>query len=127
MDHLLAVGVFQSLGRLRDETGRLAEPGAAGGDLVREGAPLDVLAHDERNAVLLADLQHLDDPRMPQARRAASLPQKPRFLLARGERRGARNLEGDPASEVVIERKIDGPECAATQEPFHPEVTDACG
>src|SRR5262249_10948521 len=110
--HPLLMGVLERVGHGGDQLGRLARRLATGGQDVGEGQPLDEGADQVGDAVVLADVVHRYDRRVPQPRDAAGLAEEAVEVGAVGQVPRAGDLDSDGAVQQRVARLVDRPEAA---------------
>ncbi len=76
-------------------------------DQLLEGAPFEQLHHDERLAVVFAELVNRTDVRVLQRRRQAGLALESGQPFGRRDRLGAQQLDGDLAAKLEVFGAID--------------------
>ncbi len=126
MNHALRVCVLQRLQHLHQRAHLLVEPQRPAPDGVGEARALQVLHHDEHEAVDFAGFEHRHDVGVLQA--GAGLRLSIQALQVVGlVRVGAHRLERDDALEGGVEGLVDLAHPATAEQFIYPEASDAFG
>jgi hypothetical protein len=113
VDDAVVVGELQGVGDAGDELGRFRKAGTPSQEEVRQRDALDKLAHDERDAIILADLVDGDNRGMSKLGDTTGLAEEAIALIAQGQIGGSRDLDRDDAVQLAVARLVDGAEGAS--------------
>ena len=101
-----AMRVVQRARNLDGVSQRLADREGAVGDPIGQRLPLEILHHEEIDAILLADVVEDADVRMVQRRDDTRFPIEPLTELRIGRERRRKDFDGDRAIQAGVTRSV---------------------
>ncbi len=117
VDDPAAVGHVHGPGQRLDDPGRVLDGLRLGGDPLRQAAPIEELQREIGQAVVLADLEDLDDVRVVDGGDGAGLGLEAGQVAGSRAGAGEDHLERDQAVEPGLPRLVDDPHAALAQHP----------